>query len=159
MEVRSTTSGGEDRGKGLFATVKFKKGDKIGEYGGERIDSEELMKRCARDGPLASAEYVVQLSKDEYLDDRDKVCMLAYSNDAVDLDKMRRLVRRDGFSVRKAYKEATDRQARNSELNLISRYCEGHRKRRSAVLYATRDIEPGEEIRWSYGCDYWKERL
>lgn len=139
LEVKET---GDGRGKGLYATKHFRKSEKIGEYLGHRINKKELVRRYG--GTLAT--YVLEVGEDSYLDDRDGESPVAFSNDAVCVEKMKELVA-SGIKSRRAYTAATDKSKRNS-------YVRSHGGR--AFLYASKKIEPGQEITWSYGSSYWE---
>jgi len=140
VHVRDT---GDERGKGLFAGEFIKRGDRICMYGGHRMNKEELDALYGEDG---LCEYGLQVGDDSYLDDRDKTSPAAFCNDPVDLDTMRAFMR-DGMKARAAYRAATARCKRNAMVR-----CRCGR----APVIATRDIEPGEEIMWSYGHEYWE---
>ena len=141
MEVRQTPDG---RGMGLYATIHYNPGDKIGNYTGERIDKKELDRRYGK-GKADVAEYVVMVGKNSYIDDWMGVCDLSYANDPVNLDAMRSLIAQ-GIPYRKAYSAATDPKARNSYMTAY---------RGKAILRASKRIYPGDEIRWNYGAGYW----
>ncbi len=50
-------------GLGLFATMPILKGTRVIEYTGEKIDSAEMLRRCA-----AGNHYVLKLNETQYLD-------------------------------------------------------------------------------------------
>lgn len=138
VDVIKTPDG---RGYGLYATRHYARGERIGSYKGERITRREVDRRYGK-GRKRLATYVVQVGEDSFVDGQGP---LAFANDPVDLWVLLGLVLQ-GYSRRSAYSMATDRKKKNAMMRSF-----GGR----ATLYATRAIEPGEEIQWSYGWGYW----
>ena len=139
--VRKTPDG---RGYGLYALKHFRKGERIGNYIGDRITVREC-DRIYGAGRHTVATYAVRVGTDTIIDDWRKTGPLAYANDPVNLDKLHRLIKK-GYSRYQAYNRATDKRARNAHMGTYGG---------KATLYATKSIEIGDEILWSYGVDYW----
>lgn len=141
LSVRKTHDG---RGMGLYATGWFKRGELIGRYGGDRLTMKELEDIYGK-GRETTATYAVRVGKNTVIDDWKRTSLIAYANDPVDLNLMRELLDA-GISRTRAYSMATDRRALNSSMRSYAG---------NVALYATRTIEPGEEILWNYGVNYW----
>ena len=140
-EVRETNDG---RGQGLYATKSFRKRERIGKYVGTRRTVDQLNEIYGK-GRDTVATYAIKVGTDTVLDDCDRTGPIAYANDPVDLSVMHALMDK-GWTKHEAYNKATDKIAKNA---MMSSYGG------NATLYSTKHIEPGEEILWSYGVDYW----
>lgn len=134
----------DGRGYGLYASKHFRKGERIGNYIGERLTMKEC-KRIYGAGRDTVAVYAIRVGSDTVIDDWQKTGPLAFANDPVDLTEMRRLLKR-GYSKYQAYTRATDKESRNAKMVSYGG---------KATLYATKPIDIGDEILWSYGVGYW----
>lgn len=140
-EVRETADG---RGKGLYATKDFKRGEKIESYKGKRINRNELDRLYGKSNNVV-AEYVVCVGENTFIDDSEKTGNAAFANDAVDLKRFTEMMN-NGTPCNRAYSLCTDKTKRNASMT-----CYAGR----AKLIAKRPIKKGEEILWSYGASFW----
>ena len=115
-------------GNGLFAKVKFKAGDVIGELGGELVDEPDMLNPSAYLAGLPDCAFT-QISPYRYIDSKDHGGHVSRINFAPSLINGKET----GFQ--------------NSR---IERICTSP----WVIFVATRDIEPGEEMFASYGPDY-----
>ncbi|MDR3540344.1 MAG: SET domain-containing protein [Desulfosporosinus sp.] len=134
----------DGRGYGLYARRHFSRGDRIGIYKGRRLSNRQLDNLYGSSREIV-AEYAVRVGVNTVIDDYRREGKISFANDPVDLKRMHSLLRL-GYSKHQAYDKATNKKLQNSELVV---------RGGEAVLYATKAIEPRDEIQWSYGVCYW----
>lgn len=140
LEIRPS----EKKGLGLFAIRPFRKGERVSQFGGELISTEELGARL-KDPGRDTAFYAVAICghhsvvRDELL----ARSPAAYANDSVDVRALYLRVLKGEFWATAYRIEAIESRA-NARVN------------RKHQLKAMRDIEAGEEITWNYGHSYWQ---
>ncbi len=115
-------------GNGLFAKVRFKAGDVIGELGGELVDEPDLLNPSAYLAGLPDCAFTL-IPAYRYIDSKDHGGHVSRINFAPSL---------------------INGQETGFQNSRIERICTSP----WVIFVATRDIEPGEEFFASYGPDY-----
>lgn len=150
------------KGLGLYATREFKTSEIIARTRGNIINSDaELNSIYGTKEDCAPYTISVALPRiqttlltkkrgfNKFVDELVDRSPCAYANDPTDIDHFNYLISKYGMSAREAYDRSlllpeTENAYMSAEYGL------------RPVLYAMRDIKPGEEILWRYGHKYWE---
>lgn len=119
---------GDERGRGAFATRAICAGSFLGAYEGEELSLDELRERYGDDEP----EYVLRVDADLYIDGRD--------------------------AARSAQNFTPAHLNHDATRPNVVRYCSQRRDPATVDFFTARDVQPGEELCFDYGPEFWRLR-